>query len=122
MQDELAQTGRQVLLLKQVHHWPVIKGVLQVTRWTQKMHKPWELHVWPLITEVKQAARADSGGGSVLCSCIGRPSEEACKQGEQAALPGTSLGKRGMQCTCMPCFLVLEQHPQTAGSTSEAHP
>ena len=68
VQDELAQTGRQVLLLKQVHHWPVIKGVLQVTRWTQKMHKPWELHVWPLITEVEQAARADSGGGSVLCS------------------------------------------------------
>ena len=29
VQDELAQTGRQVLLLEQLHHWPVIKGILQ---------------------------------------------------------------------------------------------
>ena len=29
MQDQLAQTGRQVLLLEQLHHWPAIKGVLQ---------------------------------------------------------------------------------------------
>ena len=32
VQDQLAQAGRQVLLLEQVHHWPVIKGVLQAER------------------------------------------------------------------------------------------
>ena len=77
VQDQLAQTDGQVLLLEQLHHWPVIKGVLQ-------------------------AGKVDSEAAQALAA--GQFIKGALQAGRVDASTSASLSTPSMQCICMMPF------------------